>query len=263
MKKLAFASLCVMLSASNAFADDVDNSVSIDYERAKGWQFYNLPQKPKEQTRKMPESVDQLPEKELSPTQQMKLIQEKMQESKDKAIMNPTPENIAVYKVYQDYFVRKASEFSAKWEQMLLEYPDLDHNLKSSHYNATAPIQEAENRKKQNEAIDYVKDRYGVFFFYRGNNALDNELSKVIKRFSEGYGLTVMPISIDGRFSPEFPNSRVESGQAEKMKIKHFPALFLVDPKSNVYKPLSYGFITQDDLARRVFNVIWGFQAKD
>lgn len=245
---------------SGVFADD---TASTDYEPAKGWQFYNLPKEPKE--KKIPDVPDQKAEQIeiLTPTQQMKLIQEKMQESRDTAIMNPTPQNIAIYKTYQDYFVRKSTEFSAKWEQMLLEYPELDYNLKSSHYNATAPIKEAEERKQQNEAIEYVSERYGVFYFYRGENALDNELSKVIKRFSEGYNLTVVPISIDGRFSPEFPNSKIESGQVESMKIKHFPALYLVDPKSNIYKPLSYGFITQDDLARRVFNVIWGFQAKD
>lgn len=262
MKQTILAILCSLWFVSSSLADDV---ASTAYDPAKGWQFYNLPKKPKEKELKVPET-DKHKEEQLevlTPTQQMKLIQEKMQEARDTAIMNPTPQNIAVYKTYQDFFVRKSSEFSAKWEQMLLEYPELDYNIKNSHYNATAPIKEVETRKEQNEAIEYVSERYGVFYFYRGENALDNELSKIIKRFIDGYGLTVIPISVDGRFSPEFPNSKVESGQAESMKIKHFPALFLVDPKSNVYKPLSYGFITQDDLARRVFNVIWGFQAKE
>lgn len=262
MRKIALTALCSLGLVSGSLADDV---ASTAYEPAKGWQFYNLPKEPKEKERKAPDVAEQKAEplKVLTPTEQMKLIQGRMQEARDTAIMNPTPKNIAIYKIYQDFFVRKSSEFSAKWEQMLLEYPELDYNLKNSHYNATAPIQEAETRKKQNEAIEYASERYGVFYFYRGENALDNELSKVIKRFSEGYGLTVVPISVDGSISPEFPNSKIESGQAQSMKIKHFPALYLVDPKSNAYKPLSYGFITQDDLARRVFNVIWGFQPKD
>lgn len=262
MKKTLIAIVCGFGFIGGIAADEVGG---IKYDPAKGWQFYNLPQKLKEKEPKPPQLIEPKAEplQILTPSQQMKLIQEKMQEAKAEAIMNATPQNIAIYKTYQDYFVKKSSEFSAKWEQMLLEYPDLDYNIRNSHYNATAPIKEAETRKKQNEAIEYVSERYGVFYFYRGREALDNELSKVIKRFTEGYKLTVVPISIDGRFSPEFPNSKIESGQVQSMKVKHFPALYLVDPKSNVYKPLSYGFITQDDLARRVFNVIWGFQAKD
>lgn len=261
MKKTLIACFCLGL---NQFAWSADVP-STNYDPAKGWQFYNLPKEKKEKERLIPEIAAPKEEQleELTPTQQMKLIQEKMQEARDTAVMNPTPKNIAIYKTYQDYFVRKSSEFSAKWEQMLLEYPDLDYSLKNSHYNAAVPIQAAEERKKQNEAIEYVSERYGVFYFYRGKEALDKELSKIIKSFSEGYGLTIMPISVDGEFVKEFPQSKVESGQVASMNIRHFPALFLVDPKSNVYKPLSYGFITQDDLARRVFNVIWGFQAKD
>lgn len=261
MRKTLIACLCLGL---NPFAWSADVP-STNYDPARGWQFYNLPKEKKEKERPIPEMIIPKEEelKELTPSEQMKLIQEKMQEARDTAVMNPTPQNIAIYKTYQDYFVRKSSEFSAKWEQMLLEYPDLDYNLKSPHYNATAPILEAEERKKQNEAIEYMSERYGIFYFYRGKEAIDKELSRTIKGFSEGYGLTIMPISVDGEFVKEFPQSKVESGQAASMNIRHFPALFLVDPKNNVYKPLSYGFITQDDLARRVFNVIWGFQAKD
>ncbi len=51
-----------------------------------------------------------------------------------------------------------------------------------------------------------------------------------------------------------------DAGQAKKMGIKHFPAIYLVEPGTGTYKPLAYGFITQDDLARRVLNVVTDFK---
>ena len=44
------------------------------------------------------------------------------------------------------------------------------------------------------------------------------------------------------------------------MNITHFPALFLVDPRSKNYRALSYGFMTQDDLSKRFLNVATGFK---
>lgn len=232
-----------------------------EYKPSIGWQFYNLPKKAEQKPIPNQPSVSLTPQV-LSPVEQMKLIQEKMEEAKIIAIMDPTVQNIATYKVYQDYFVEKSSMFSAKWEEMLLKHPDLDYNIKNSFYNATAPIKEAEKRKEETKAIEYISQRYGIFFFYRGNNPLDNKLAESVKSFSQQYSLSIVPISIDGRSSPDFPNSRTDQGQSVKMNIKHFPALFLVDPKKEEYKPLAYGFITQDDLARRFLNIVTGFKPK-
>ena len=37
------------------------------------------------------------------------------------------------------------------------------------------------------------------------------------------------------------------------------PALMLADPKSGAVKPVSYGFISQDDLAKQFLNVSTDF----
>ncbi|MEB5708238.1 conjugal transfer protein TraF [Pantoea anthophila] len=85
----------------------------------------------------------------------------------------------------------------------------------------------------------------------------------MVKEFSEQYGLTVIPVTVDGRASPDLPDTRQNAGQAEKMKIEHFPAIYLVEPRTKKYQPLAYGFITQDDLARRMLNIVTDFQPED
>lgn len=244
--------------AGNIYANEPP---STDYKPAIGWQFYNLPKALKEKVVKPQTEITQAL-KELSASEQMELIQKKLKEARDTAIMNPTADNIAVYKVYQDYFVEKATAFSMKWEEMLLKYPDLDYNLKNSFYNATVPIKETMRRQEEASAIEYVNQRYGFFFFYRGNNPIDNKLAEIVKSFAVQYKLTIIPITVDGRVNTEFPQSQHDSGQSVKMGIKHFPALFLVNPKKGEYKPIAYGFITPDDLARRVLNIVSGFKPK-
>ena len=41
-----------------------------------------------------------------------------------------------------------------------------------------------------------------------------------------------------------------------------FPALMLVEPGSEQYQPLAWGFMTQDDLARRFLDVATDFKAQ-
>lgn len=261
MKKSLTIILFSSIIINTAFSEEIKQGT--DYKPAVGWQFYNLPKKEKNK-KIQPQSEDnkKILFSELKPSEQLKLIQDKLKEARDTAIMNPTVKNLATYKVYQDYFVEKSSAFSAKWEEMLLTFPDLDYNIKNSFYNATVPIKEAAKRATESKAIEYVNQRYGIFFFYRGKNPLDNKLAEIVKLFGQQYNLSIVPISIDGRINPDFPNSRINQGQAEKMGVKHFPALFLVNPKKEEYKPLSYGFITQDDLARRMLNIVTNFKPR-
>lgn len=97
--------------------------------------------------------------------------------------------------------VNQASLFASRWEKVLLDNPELDYGLRHPFYNGTAGIQYTAQRQKQQAAIRDVNQRYGVFFFYRGNEPLDNRLGGVVKEFSEQYGLTVIPVTVDGRAS--------------------------------------------------------------
>ena len=116
------------------------------------------------------------------------------------------------------------------------------------------------NRLKQ---INYINQKYGVFFFYRGNEPLDNKLGSVVKEFSQQYGIPFIAVTVDGRVNPDLPDTRQDQGQSCRMQITHFPAIFLVEPVKQTYKPLSYGFITLDDLARRVLIVVTHFKPID
>jgi conjugal transfer pilus assembly protein TraF len=52
----------------------------------------------------------------------------------------------------------------------------------------------------------------------------------------------------------------MDQGQSQQLGVKYFPAMMLVNPKSGQVKPLSYGFISQDDLAKQFLYVSSDFK---
>ncbi|WGM08827.1 type-F conjugative transfer system pilin assembly protein TraF [Arsenophonus nasoniae] len=253
MKRLLLSS--VLLSAIvTAKPDD-----GYHYSPAVGWHWYNEPA-PQQETLEARSS----PQKTLSAVETMQKIKALGDELRNAAVLDPkSPEKVARWIAFQNYWSDNASQFSATWQKVLLLKPELDYNNRHSHYNATATLSYANERKAQATAIKAVNERYGVFFFYRGNAPLDNKLAQVVREFAQQYQMAVMPISVDGVINPELPHSQKDRGQAATMQIRYFPALFLVDPSTGSYHPLAYGFISQDDLAKRLLNRVTDFTPRD
>lgn len=255
MKSAGLILLLVLLPPP-ALAQNTDG---YHYEPAVGWYWYNRPP-PEEEAGPLPWVAMGSPDSATSRMQRLRAFRDNLM---NEAILSPTPEHIRRYKIVQDWMVDQASRFAARWEKVLLEYPGLDYSLKHPFYHGAAAFQSARRRQKQQAAIHRLHRRFGVFFFYRGAAPLDQRLGDIVKAFSAQYDLPVVAVSIDGHISPTWPDSRHDSGQADNMGIPHFPALYLVDPQTKRYQPLAYGFITQDDLARRMLNVVTDFAPED
>ena len=67
-------------------------------------------------------------------------------------------------------------------------------------------------------------------------------------------------MSVDGQKAKALPHSKIDSGQAEKLKLKFFPAIIMVNPKAKTFSPVAYGLVTQDVLSRNLLTVYSKFQ---
>ncbi|UCQ29571.1 type-F conjugative transfer system pilin assembly protein TraF (plasmid) [Edwardsiella tarda] len=220
-----------------------------------GWHWYN---EPRNEEMAPPESPS-VPLASLPAGIQMKVLQRMTEERLNNAILYPTIENFTAYMKMQNFWTNQASRFSAVATKSLLANPALDYNLQYSHYNSTVPLQLQAEREKQEVAIRQLARQYGLFFFYRGNDALDNQLAQVVARFARQYGIALVPVSVDNVRSPDLPTTRPDAGQAQQMGVSHLPALYLVQPGAEHYQPLAYGFMTQDDLMKRFLRVATDF----
>ena len=177
------------------------------------------------------------------------------------AILYPGVDNFVKYFRLQNYWTQQAGLFTMSAKKAMLAHPELDYNLQYSHYNGTVRNQlAAADQAQQRQAIAKLAEHYGIMFFYRGQDPIDGQLAQVINGFRDTYGLSVIPVSVDGVINPLLPDSRTDQGQAQRLGVKYFPAMMLVDPKQGSVRPLSYGFISQDDLAKQFLNVSEDFK---
>lgn len=244
MKKIALIFMMILPLLANA--EKVDTA-------AQGWQWYTEPKEDvSKPTRKKADPVDI--EKQLA------TLQMETKKALHTAILYPSVENFVQYFKMQNYWTTQAGLFERSAKKAMLLHPELDYNLQHSHYNSTVKTQLAADQEKEKQAISSLAGQYGVMFFYRGNEPLDNQFASVVAGFRQVNGISVIPVSVDGVASPDFPDSRKDSGQATRLGVKYFPALILVEPKSGHVRPLGYGFMTQDDLSKQFFNVATDFK---
>lgn len=263
MKRMLLACL-LMVGTSSAFAESTPtaDTVVTPADPFTGWHWYNEPKKrpdpPSPKPKAVPQSVPDF--SKLSPTEQADVLKGYTKEALNNAILHPSAENTATFLRWQKFWTDRASMFSQSFAVAQLDHPDLDYNLEHPHYNSTAPLQEARDQAEQTKAIDQLSGQYGLFYFYRGGDPIDAQMAGVVADFARLRHISLIPVSVDGTISPQVPYSRQDSGQSARMGISHFPALILVDPKSKNFRPLAYGFMTQDDLAKRFLNVATGFK---
>lgn len=260
MMRLRLLALALGITTATGVAASPDVAINPRHALEEGWHWYKDPADiddddalPAMQT-PAPQPVP------LSASEQKALLQKETQEALDNAILYPSPENYRRYAVMKEYWVNQATGFTQSGKKALLQFPELNYNLVRSHYNGTSAAQQSMTKEKETLAVSHVAERYGVMFFYRGGNAVDSLMAGVIKTYCEERGISVTGVSVDGKLSEQLTSSFVDSGQAEAMNVKFFPATFLVDPKTRQWQPLAWGFMAHDDLDRQVVNVLTDFR---
>lgn len=229
-----------------------------------GWHWYNEPKKKPSPPKPMPPEqspAPQVPElSKLSAVEQAKVLKGYTMEALNRAILYPTAENTATYLRWQKFWTDRGSMFSQSFAAAQLQHPELDYNLEFPHYNSMAPYVQTRDQQQRQSAISELSREYGLFYFYRGTDPIDVQMAGVVADFARLNHISLIPVSVDGQIAPSVPDSRQDTGQRKAMNVSAFPALFLVAPRSRDYRALAYGFMTQDDLAKRFLNVATGFK---
>jgi len=237
--------------------------------KAKGWHWYNeVYVQDKKDEKKKEELINKEPvtkeaatkKKENTAAEQIIILRKIVDEAKAKAVLYPTVDNLREYIMLQNYVVNQAALFSRVWQKTLLEHPELDFTVDHPTQNALQPIVLSEETKKEEAAVREYSKSYGMFFFYRGNNKLDEAMSETVQSFSDSYHISLIPITVDGKSLPIFKENEADGGRSKKLGIKYFPALVLVDPLSRKFIPLHYGFISFTGLRARFLQLATDFK---
>lgn len=214
-----------------------------------GWHFYCDPQKAIEEE----EAHSRLSQMQ-SAKAELKQIQERLEDLKVQAIMHPTESNLKSYIAYQKEQLDRASKFSDVWSKVLWSNPEIDYMVKSPLSSVGNEVRYEFNKKKIKDKLIHLHDRYGLFFFYNSSCIYCQKFSPILKTFAGINNLTVIAISMDGNFLPDWPSSLINHGQAQKfgMADKPVPALMLFDNELKKVIPIGFGLLSMAELEERI-----------
>ena len=221
---------------------------------AEGWHWYeNLPEEAKETEDKKDVSPP------YDPVKQMQTLRATIERALNQAILQPTDKNVKNYIVLQNQLSNQSSLFADVWQRVLLDNPSLNYSLIHPTNTLAKQVDLDQQHKKEDEALAKLAQESGLFFFYSSSCAYCRKFAPILKSFALSYKITIVPITLDGKFLPEFPNSKIDNGQAAKFNVTVEPSLFAVNPYTGKAYPVSQGLISQDDLRKRILDISRNF----
>lgn len=222
-----------------------------------GFLWYNTPKPSDVQQHKKQQGV---PFSQLSYTQRDKVLHFYTMEAMHRARQTKSMEDMRQFLALQDYWLQESSRFRNLFQKTMLYYPEYDYSVTHPTSSIGTKLLDAEREKNNKAAIHSLSKTHGLLFFYRSQNPYDQKQIAVLQDFSKRFDMPLIPVSVDGKLSPELPNSRVDKGQAETLGVRFFPAVLLVNPKSQETFPIAFGFTTQDVLETNLVSVIHHFK---
>lgn len=233
------------------------NTANFFLERERGWFWYEPipapPEKTKEPKEKHGKSTPSLRE---DPQAVLRAYQKRLEDARALAVMDPTPENVRAYMVLQYEAMERAGRFADAWRRVVWTTPELDTTLSHPVSHVAQLAKRQIKRGERDQLMSMVAKTDGLFFFFKESCPYCQVQAPILRNFAARYGISIIPISLDGGTLPEFPNPRRDIGWAEALGVSVTPALFMVNPRTRQIVPLGYGVLTEDEIADRMQIVV-------
>jgi len=213
---------------------------------AKGWHWY---ENPKEETKEVTQD----------PVERMNALKATIQRALDTAILSPTDQNVKNYIALQNAISNQSTIFANVWQKVLLGNPNLDYSLVHPTNNLAKQVDIDDKQQKEDLAIANLARGSGLFFFYKSTCPYCRKFAPILRDFATKHNIVVIPITMDGIALSEFPESKIDGGQAARFKVTVEPALFAVNPYTHIAYPISYGLISEEDLKQRILDISQNF----
>ena len=182
-------------------------------------------------------------------------MREHLDRYRDRAIDDPTPENVAAFFYLQRVVLDKSSTFAKVAARVVQGNPDLDEITQ----RPTATFGANLANKTAGDARDAVLGRIArlavVWFFFRSDCPYCEAQAPLLERMAQRYGFTVLPISLDGKPLPSgaFATFRADAGQGQALGVRATPTMFLVHPAPDgpTVAPVAQGLLSLAQLQER------------
>lgn len=200
--------------------------------------------------------------KVLSAQDQIKKIQESLEEATARAILQPTLAHVQEVMTLQRHILNRSSQFQDTWMQASL--------FEAQHarpQDATHPLARALHKQKEEQQLGQkirgLAKTTGLFFVFSSTCPHCHTFAPVVKQFAQDYGFEIKAISKDGASLKEFPEVSKDNGMIARLNPQGiYPALFLAHPSSGQVIPVAWGMANPTQLLENFATVIKALEEK-
>lgn len=215
--------------------------VNADPAAERGWYYYEDPQT-------IIPQVESQPKVQYSSwTAYNDAIKREFEEIQDRAIYNPTPENVQAYNQALRSITNNAVRFGMLTATQ--NWQDPNSGLATSAPNGAGLQMDLDNQRKQ---IGDIVRRYAIFYFVGKDCKYCAVEANELKRLEYTYKITVRVISLDGTTVPQYPTPTADKGISQKLGINAPGELLAFDSTNNKTTVLGYGYIHFDQIVQRL-----------
>ena len=227
-------------------SDAPDVAMTYWRQHREGWFWYRDPLPPKPR----PPSTTPKKPKDLA---DFESLQQRLEELKRVAVMNPSDTNLLAYMRFQRMVMDKSQVFADRWQRLVWSAPDLDYGMSGRPTNAMAiNVFDDQQRDRDAQTVRTLAATHGLIFVFRSDCPFCHRFAPILKRFEQDYGMTVLAISLDGGTLPDYPDARRDNGMAARLNATAVPALYLTAPARREIRPVGFGLMSISDLLERV-----------
>ena len=233
---------------------------------AEGWFWYREPPVPAPITEQPPKSIEERPSEPVaeSPpapdpipapaTLSAQWFREHLDTYRDRAIDDPSPENVAVYLHLQRIAMDKSTRFARVSERVVQGDPVLDEITRRPTANFGANLADKQASAAGDALLERLAGETALWFFFRSDCPYCDAQAPLLEALAQRYGFAVLAVSLDGAGLADgtFPAFDIDRGQAEALGVISTPAMFLARPDQGAVAPIAQGLLSLAQLRDRI-----------
>lgn len=247
---------------SAAPADDDDTGSNWYQRHREGWWWGNEPvvkkpvppPKPPEQKPAAPDAkAPPTPKKDQTEAFSAAWLRENLPRLIDKAIDDPTQENVAAYLYAQRALLDKGQNFEKAARLAIATDPMLDENNRVPIASFARAVADKRNTDGINEGVRYLAQKAGLWVFFDSTCTYCQPQVDIVQRLAKQVGFNASYFSLDGKTVPGLPANQVlrNDGAAQAVGVTMTPTTVLVVPPNGFYI-VSQGLMDERDLRERL-----------
>lgn len=220
--------------------------------KEEGWFWYKDPKDPPMQEPPKPvPPVPALVKPKASEPLSVEWLRQQMPVLLDRAVDNPTRENVEAYLYAQRLAMDKSQRFAEMSQRVVYSDPFLDENnrvpiasfAKSSFLNGIDQAAEA--------SLKHLATVAGLWVFFDSRCQHCRVHAETVEAMRKKHGFVVKYISLDGKGLPNIPAWVPDLGQSGTLNVRMTPTTVLVAPP-NHFLVVSQGMMAQTQLEERM-----------